>query len=441
MKRPFTILPFLLFMAIPLFGQKQYTLEECYQLALENNTAVKRAQNEININALDRKNALYSLSPSLSYSINHYFYFGKNIDPVTNDFVFDRFSGGATGLDLQLELFTGFKKLHAIKQSAYSMEAAGYAKKRTELELLSNITLSYARLLLDREQAAVYRNNIETSIKMLEVINEKIKNGRLTKYEYYAFNARLDSERASLLTVQNDSLTALQELKQLLNTSYKEELNIAPIDTTVLADIYTTPVSANELIEAVLQAHPAIKQAQTNEKVAQLGLKMARSSLLPSLSVGGNLASNYNVNERIADGGRIPLSQQLSNNLGQNINISLDFPVFSKRAFTNDVKKEKLNVSNAQLATQEAENAIVSNTLQLINDFNVAKQKYEATLSAWKQNNLLYDLYAEKYKLGQISSVELLTAKDILNASTSAYLQSKLELFFRYQLLVLLKVY
>jgi hypothetical protein len=41
--------------------------------------------------------------------------------------------------------------------------------------------------------------------------------------------------------------------------------------------------------------------------------------------------------------------------------------------------------------------------------------------------------------LGQVSSVELLTAADILNTSTSKYLQARLEMFFRYQLLELLK--
>ncbi len=441
MMRPLAVSLFLLLTALPAFGQRQYTLEECYQLALENSIAVKRAQNDISTTALDRNTAQYSLLPSLSYSVNHYFYYGKNIDPVTNDFVFDRFSGGSTGLNLQLELFTGFKRLHAIKQSAYGLQAAGFAKKRTELELLFSITLSYARLLLDKERAAVSRNNIRTTTKMLGIINEKIKNGRLTRYEYYAFNARLDSERATLITVQNDSLTALQELKQLLNMPYKEELTIAPIDTTLLADIYTTSVSTNEVIEAVLQTHPAIKQAQMNEKVAHLGVKMAKSGSLPSLSAGGNLDSNYNGNERIADGGRIPLNQQLNSNLGQNISISLDIPIFSKKEFMNGVKRERINVSNAQLATQEAQNTVINNTLQLINEFNAAKLKYEATLSAHKQNDLLYDLYAEKYKLGQISSVELLTARDILNAAAASYLQSKLELFFRYQLLTLLKTY
>jgi outer membrane protein TolC len=79
--------------------------------------------------------------------------------------------------------------------------------------------------------------------------------------------------------------------------------------------------------------------------------------------------------------------------------------------------------------------------LQLINDFNTAKAKYKATSSAFVQNTLSYNLYSEKYRLGQISSVELLTAKEILNASAVKYLQAKIQLFFQFQLLELLKRY
>ncbi len=66
---------------------------------------------------------------------------------------------------------------------------------------------------------------------------------------------------------------------------------------------------------------------------------------------------------------------------------------------SNRIKKERINVSNAQLAVKEAENSVVSNTLQLVNDFNASRQKYLASLNAWEQDKLSYSLYEEKYKL------------------------------------------
>jgi outer membrane protein TolC len=138
-------------------GVQIYTLEQCFNLALERNRAIKRAQNNIYSSLLDRKTAQFSLLPSVSYNSGHYFSFGKNIDPVTNDFVNESFSGGYTALGLQLQLFSGFSRLNAIKQSKYIIQSAEAAKQKALLELLTNVTLTYAKLLLNKENRS--RNN------------------------------------------------------------------------------------------------------------------------------------------------------------------------------------------------------------------------------------------------------------------------------------------
>jgi hypothetical protein len=110
-----------------------YNLSQCYQLAIERNIGLKQAQNIVESSIIDLKTSRLGLFPSLSYNLGHYFSFGKNIDPVTNSFVYQSFSGGFTGVGLQLDLFNGFNKLNTIKQSAYLLEASEYAKKRTNL--------------------------------------------------------------------------------------------------------------------------------------------------------------------------------------------------------------------------------------------------------------------------------------------------------------------
>jgi outer membrane protein len=177
------------------------------------------------------------------------------------------------------------------------------------------------------------------------------------------------------------------------------------------------------------------------EEVARIGVKIARSNYFPSLSIGGNISSNYNVNQLNTSGQKTPLDAQLNNNLGQNININLNVPLFSQWENRNKVKKEKINIQNARLSTEEAKNAIITNTVQLINEFNFAKEKYGFNSTALELNKLSYSLYEEKYKLGQISSLELLNARDILNSYTARYVQSKLQLYFQFQVIELLRHY
>ena len=237
-----------------------YTLANIYGLAKERNLSVKQAQNSVYNFEIDQKIAKGSYLPSASYNIGHYFTRGKNIDPVTNTFSYDNFSGGYTALAVQLDLFSGFSRLNTVKQAGYNVKAAEYAKKKIELELLSNLTLAYARLLLDKEQIAVQKSLMQNTAREIEVINEKIKVGRLSKYEFYAFNARLNTQQANLVTLQNDSSAAVSALKELLNFSQADAMDVVSVDTALLTEIYSTNILANEFIAKILNQHPAIKQ-------------------------------------------------------------------------------------------------------------------------------------------------------------------------------------
>src|SRR5215212_5019681 len=119
MKKSFTVMVQLVFVVASSFAQNTYSLKELYQLALRKNITVQQALNRINANIDDRKTAEFNLLPSLSYGMQHNFSFGKNIDPVTNSFRTETFSGGSLGLGLQLKVFSGFNSLYLLKQKKY----------------------------------------------------------------------------------------------------------------------------------------------------------------------------------------------------------------------------------------------------------------------------------------------------------------------------------
>lgn len=414
-----------------------YTLKDCFAIALQKNTDLRKTRNLVASATIDNKTARYALLPSLSYDLGHNFSFGKNIDPVTNAFSYKTFSGGYTSLNLQLQIFGGFKKLYAIKQSAFMLSATKYNEQKIELELLSNVTFAFARIILNNEELEIKRKGIANTQKETEAVSEKIKVGRLSKYEYYTFDGMLNTQLAELADLQNDSSNFQQALKQLLNFPFDQNLPTSSVDTGDIKAILATNINVEETGEKIIKNHPAIRLAEMNEQTARVNAKIAKAALLPSLSVGGNVVSNYNIDQE-DNNGKIALTNQLNNNLGQNVNISLRIPVFSQLQNINRIKKEKLNIANAQLGVEAERDVTTTNTLQLINDFNTSRQKYLFTQKALHQNALSYDLSRERYRLGQISSIDLFAAQNIFDTASSKFLQSKLQLYFQYEVLKLL---
>lgn len=421
------------------FSQKRFTLEECYQLALRNNTTIKQAENAVISSSIDRKTAILNLLPTFTYNMSHFFSFGRNIDPVTNSYINGNFGAGLMNVNAQLNVISGFTTLNTIKQSEYIVQSSEFAKDKAILDLLTGITLSYSKLLFIKEQTAIIGNNINTIINELKMVNEKINAGLLSKYEYYVINARLNNEKADMVAARNDSLEAMLELKQFINIPYNQEFDIALIDTQLLSNISGREYVAGELIEMLLQKNPAVQQAITNKSIARLGWKIAKGSLFPSVTIAGNVISNYKSDKKNIIGDKVLWETQVRRNLGENVSIRFHVPIFSHGELSNNIKKEKINMSNAEYALQETEKTAIGYIIRLVNDLNAAQQVYLATTAAWQQNNLFYSMYEEKYRLGQVSSLELITAKDILNTTNSKYLQAKLQLFFKYRLLELLK--
>src|SRR4051794_4118585 len=124
MKTLFLIHLLILLIITKVPAQKRYSLADCYEIALDKNISIKKAENEINAGIIDKKTAVYNLLPSVSYGMQHAVSSGKNINPVTNNFVHETFSGGSLYLGVQLKIFSGFNAINSIKEAQYVIDAA-----------------------------------------------------------------------------------------------------------------------------------------------------------------------------------------------------------------------------------------------------------------------------------------------------------------------------
>ncbi len=419
-------------------AQHHYSLEDCFAAAQKNNISIRKTRNDIQNSYIDKKTATYNLLPSLYASAGHYMSFGKNIDPVTNNFVRQNFSGGDVNVSMQLNIFSGFNALNAIKASLYKIQAGENTYKKTELETFSSISIAYAKVMYNKEQLATLKNNNLRTEHELDVVQEKINVGKLSKSDYYTISTRYKSEQADIVKAQNDSLTAVNDLKYLIGLQYNQPFDVKEIDSGEINTIVRKEFNVSEVMEKVLRDHPALLASMYNAKAAAMDLKTARGNLLPNVSVTGNIFSNYNLDDRDINGSHIPLNTQLNNNFGKTVGLMLDIPLFNKYQGRAAVEKGKINLTNANLATEEAENEIVKNTQQLLNDFISAKQQYLLQTESLQQGELSYNAFEEKHKLGYITSLELILAKDQLYEQQAKASEAKYDMYFKYKTIELL---
>lgn len=420
------------------FSQQQlFSLEDCFAAAEKNNISLQKSRNEIEKNYIDKKTATYNLLPSVYANAEHIFSSGRTINPVTNDYVTDNFSGGDVNLSFQLTIFSGFTTLNAIKASRFKIKAGESAWKKSELEIFSAITMAYAKVMYSRERASIIKNNMLHTKDELELIQEKINVDKLSKSDYYTLNTYYKSGQAALIAAENDSANAVNELKYLIGLKYGAPFMIQGIDDATLQSIVAKDFNTANVLNQVLNTHPVLQQAMFEENAAEMNVKVAKGNLLPSVSLAGNVFSNYNLTDNF-NGEHVSLNKQLNNNFGKTAGLVLQIPIFNNYQNKALVEKEKINFANAKLINKEAENEVVKNTQQLLADFIAAKQEYLLQSESLQEAELSYESFEEKYKLGYISSLDLTVAKDRLYAQQASCTQARYKLYFKYKLIRLL---
>ncbi|HEX5155376.1 MAG TPA: TolC family protein [Parafilimonas sp.] len=425
-----------------LFTQaQQYSLEDCFALAKKNNYSIRQSRNATASALLDKQAAVYNLTPAVSINADHIFSSGKSIDPVSNLYVNDNFRGGSVSADAVIGIFNGLQKMHSIQQASYQLKSSEQGNKRTEITILSGIVESYAKVLYNKEKVALMRSNNELTKNELAITKEKIEVGKLSKSEYYTINARMMNEAAGIIDVQNDSSNALLDLEELLGLTWQDSLNIVALKEENIKVILTKEIAVNEFMNHILRSHPALRESEFAVKASEQSLQAAKGSRWPVLSLEGSLLSNYNASYTDANNNKITVEEQLKNNFGSYVGIVLEVPLFQQMKTNTLIKKEKINLDNANLSLQRTEISLRNNVQQMVNDFYAAKKRYEVQYEALQQGMHSYEVYEEKHKLGMANALELISIKDYLNELQSKYLDAKYSLFISAKLIDVLIAY
>jgi outer membrane protein TolC len=263
------------------------------------------------------------------------------------------------------------------------------------------------------------------------VLQETFQNtkDRLTRAAYrfeYGQSNKLEVLNAEV-DIVTDSINLLNAQQQLANT--KRDLNV--VANSKLERTFTVDTLVSFTESLVLQGF--LKDAETNNvrllqmernlAISDFSYKASKSVYLPSVGLSGSYGWNQ---------GDFPSTSFLASSVtnGFAAGVSLSWSLFDGGRGITTVKNERIQTDNQEIIKAQF-------TSEVRRDIANARGDYENRLAIYKlqtknvntaTNN--YERSNERYKLGQITSLELRQAQiNLLNAQTnknSAKYQAKL---------------
>jgi len=412
-------LTFVALMAIPAqiaFGQqspagaggKSLSLEDAITTANRNNAQFLQTRNAVRTAETTVRQTYGALLPSSSVSFNTLYQQGG-----TQFFQGVELTGGnadsrQSSYRLNLNYNVSSSALFAPRSARASRDAAEADVNSSAEALRAQITNQYITTLQQQAQAALQDSLVQTAAGQLDLAQARMKVGAGTILDVRSAEVAVGQAQVSALTAHNQAVIEKLRLFQFMGVAG----DTAAVLTTKFTVAQPT-FALDSLLSLARRVNPDVEARRSREYAADMNVRAARTTYLPSLSLGtgwgGNSFEYVNPD--------IPVAQQQASALSQMRScLSLD----SLRTRTG---LPALTCGSGQL-TQDQIDAIHSSNNQFPFKFNRNPIGVSATLSMPLFNGYQREAQIEQAKVARDNAANDVRARalQLTTEVTQAYL-------------------
>ncbi len=406
---------------------KVWSLEDCISYALENNITVKDAALNKDIAEIDYSKSKSSRLPNLFGSASQNFSSGNTIDPITSSYVTDQINSTNVGINSSMTLFQGNQLNNQIKQNKLFLAQSVFQEEVEKNNIALNILEVYLQTLYSKESIAIAENNVTASQKEVERAKARLDAGTIALGDYTEAQSQSATNKYNVIAAKNDYQQYIIQLKQLLELSPLEDLEIQTIDENM--DLVNMELDKMKVYTNALGFLPEIQSSILNIEVNKKELDIAKGAYLPTLSLSGSIGSGFtSINDN-------SFSDQFDINFNQKIGLSLNIPIFNRNQTKAAVKTANINIEKAEIQKQSTEKEIYKKVETAYQNAVSAQEQVVASEASKIAAEQSYKLAQKKYELGALSTTDLVISQNTYTNAQQNYLQSKYLNILYHQLL------
>ena len=402
-----------LFVNFSFYGQETLSKEKAVEIALANNYDIRITKNNLEV-AKNNKSVYNSgYLPTIT---------GNAGASYSNNDTENEFENGATNsvtgaesknynasIGLNYTIFNGFNRQNTFKKLKESYNLTELQARQVIENTLTTLFLAYYEVARLTENETTQKQTLAISKKRLQRANYSFNYGQNTKLD--VLNAEVD--------VNKDSITYINIRRELANA--KRDLNVVlgrSVNTPILVNTdvnYAIDLNLIDVLEKAKSNNANLLQTKKNIELKQLDVKINKAGWMPNVGLTSSYAWSKSNND--ATNAFSPISNTRK---GLNAGLNLSWNIF-------DGGLTKTRVSNAKIALAIQEIQELQQEERLERDVNNAWETYQNALFSLQvqeknviTNTLNFDRTNERYKLGQVTSIDFRQAQvNLINAELS----------------------
>ena len=427
---------------------KKWTLEECINYAIEHNIDIRQRELNKQNAAIDVNTAKMSRLPDLNAGISQKWSFGRSNNTPSGIYENQTISNTNLSASSSMPLFTGFKIQNQIEQNKLQLEASMQSLERAKDDLALNIASLFLQVLFNQELLKVNEEQLSLSQLQVERTQQLVDAGKVPKSQLFDIKAQVAKDEVNVIQSQNNLQLSLLDLAQSLELERASNFDVAiPELGNIVENNLKSILPPEHIYDNAVNFKPQVKEQEFLVKSANKALKIAQSGHSPALYLDLGYSNGYfynytNEGKTYTDTKGNPYTwhnesfrNQVKNNGGEYIGLSLNIPIFNRFAVRNQVKSARLNIQNQQLALDNVKKTLFKEIQTAYLNATAAQAKYNSSTKAVTASQESFKSAQERYETGKSSVFEFNEAKTRLIQSLSEQIQSKYDFIFRSKIL------
>ena len=453
-----------------------WDLRHCIEHALQYNISIQQADVQARIQALLVKQSKYNLYPNLNANTGTGLRFGRSIDPTTNNFVNSQFLYQNFGVNANVQLYNNGRLKNAQLVTQFNAQAALADVAKAQNDVSFNVATFYLQVLAAREQVNISKLQITQTQNQFLITKKRVDAGVLPELNLAEVEAQLATDSSNYYTAKGNYEQNILSLRGLLNLETDVLFGIeTPMIDQIPIEIFAD-LQPDAVYQMALEYQPLQKGNELRIKSAQKNVLVSKSQMYPTLTLGGNLSTNFSNSFNKFTGanflGYSPITgaepiinlsnvnyyvqspiykttqttrgftelwdnwvQQVDNNFGQNVGFNLSIPIFNSYQGRTNYRISKLNLKSVELQKNQSNLTLKQDIYTAYTNATTALQKFNAGKKTVESTQKAYEFALKRYEVGLLSSLDLITNQNNLLRSKVQQLNNQYDYIFKMKLL------
>jgi TolC family type I secretion outer membrane protein len=409
---------FLLVAGIARAQTNELTLPQCLDLALKQNPAILKAQQEIRRTHGLIVEARAQILPHLTATGEYTQLDPGGIDkfPFSTNGVPTVFKNQEHPWNAQIEatqiIYAGGRVAAGIRAAKLGDQYAVLGFQRTVADTVLDVRKTFYSLLLAQQQVIVREQSVKLLAQQLEDARHRFDAGDVPKFNVLRAEVELANAKPPLIRAQNSVRLTREVLVKLLAIDTPQDFT--PVTFTGQLTYQPRHWELPAALQDALAKRPELRQAEKLVGSSAEEIKIAQAGYKPEVSIFGG----YQIYDS-------SFGHELDNTVnGWRAGARASWPIFDGMLARGQVTQARAKRAQAELDLADARRGIELEVRQAYSDYLQALELFEAQKKTVEQAEESLRLAEARFRAGTGTQLDVLSAQTALTEARSNEIQS-----------------